>query len=356
MAVAKVASLFGLVVESIQKRKPEIMRTRQKRMLRTELLESRALMASDLSHNFLEPNDVNDDNRVSPVDALLVINTLNDLRSNSISDSEGFEDVNDDSRVSPTDALLVINQLNQVKDSDPSSSSENILTHIEAKLKSLTTEATAKIEFEESSIEKELSIKIRDAAPGTTYSVMLNDVALGELLTDAKGRGMLRFSQGDDNDNHLAWPDNLPPLTVDTDLIIGDIVRGKLSGVSSDSDDTGDHGGGTSSGQTSGAWLASFPAVGSLVRKAEFETESEDGQTKSKLEVEIEGATAGTSYSIKVGDFMLGEVVTSAKGKVKAVWSTKPRNGELALPSDFPAIDDSISIAIGDATAKFDRV
>ncbi len=59
------------------------MRTSPIRKLRTEQLETRALMAGDLSHNFLEPNDVNDDSRVSPVDALLVINALNDIRSNS---------------------------------------------------------------------------------------------------------------------------------------------------------------------------------------------------------------------------------------------------------------------------------
>ena len=320
-------------------------------------------MAGDLSHNFLEPNDVNDDSRVSPVDALLVINTLNDLRSNSASNSPGFHDVNDDSRVSPTDALTVINQLNASRNPNSSSSSGStgtILNHIEAKIESSTTNATAKIEFEESSAEKELSIKIRDAAASTSYSVKLNDIALGELLTDSKGRGKLVFSVGDDNDNHQPWPANLPPLTVDTELIIGDIVRGKLAGNSDDSATGGNTGGGGSTGgsssQTSGAWLATVPAVGSLTRKAEFETETEDGKTKSKLEVEIEGAAVGATYSIKVGDFDMGQVVTNSKGKAKVVWSTQPRDGELVLPSGFPSISYSISVTIGDATAKFVRV
>jgi Dockerin type I domain len=344
------------------------MRTSPIRKLRTEQLENRALMAGDLSHNFLEPNDVNDDSRVSPVDALLVINTLNDIRSNSPSNSPGFHDVNDDSRVSPTDALTVINQLNASRDPNSSSSSGStgtILNHIEAKLQSATTEATAKIEFEESSAEKELSIKVRDAAAIASYSVKLNDIALGELLTDAKGRGKLVFSVGDDNDSHQPWPANLPPLTVDTELIIGDIVRGKLGNNSDDSPSGGNGGGGStgggsstggSSSQSSGAWIATIPAVGSLTRKAEFETESEDGKTKSKLEVEIEGAATGATYSIKVGSFDMGQVVASSKGKAKVVWSTQPRDGELALPAGFPSISDSISVAIGDATAKFVRV
>lgn len=329
-------------------------------------------MAGDLSHNFLEPNDVNDDNRISPVDALLVINTLNDHRSSLTSThAAGFHDVNDDSRVSPIDALLVINQLNANRDPSTSSPTGAILNHIEAKIESSTSSATAKIEFEESSAEKELSIKVRDAAASTSYSVKLNDIALGELLTDAKGRGKLVFSVGDDNDSHQPWPANLPPLTMNTELIIGDIVRGKLSGNSDDSATGGNTGesaggdngggangggnstGGSSSSQSSGAWIATVPAVGSLSRKAEFETESEGGETKSKLEVEIEGAAAGATYSIKVGDFEMEQVVASSKGKAKVVWSTQPRDGELALSSGFPNISDSISVTIGDATAKF---
>ncbi len=284
--------------------------------------------------------------------------------------------MNDDSRVSPTDALTVINQLNASRvpnSSGSSSSTGTILNHIEAKLRSTTTEATAKFEFEEFSVEKELSIKVRDAAASTSYSVKLNDIALGELLTDAKGRGKLVFSVGDDNDRHQPWPDNLPPLTVDTELIIGDIVRGKLGSNSDDSpsglngggnggggiggDSSGDsNSGGSSSSQASGAWIATVPSIGSLTRKAEFETESEDGKTKSKLEVEIEGAVAGATYSIKVGDFDMGQVVASSKGKAKVVWSTQPRDGQLALPAGFPTISNSISITIGDATATFVRI
>lgn len=58
------------------------------------------------------PLDVNDDTQVSPFDALLVINDLNDLMQAEGEDSPFYLDVNGDGRISPFDALLVINELN----------------------------------------------------------------------------------------------------------------------------------------------------------------------------------------------------------------------------------------------------
>ncbi|MCA9136101.1 MAG: hypothetical protein KDB00_05065, partial [Planctomycetales bacterium] len=76
--------------------------------------------------NFANPMDVNDDGKVSPLDALVVINEL--ARSNE-SDPSGAHhlsgtptpggsarcvDVNSDNFVSPIDALIVINYLSRV--------------------------------------------------------------------------------------------------------------------------------------------------------------------------------------------------------------------------------------------------
>ncbi len=67
--------------------------------------------------NEREPLDVNADGRISPQDALIVINYLNTGRTRDLPSSglvpPPFIDVNGDRRVSPQDALLVINRLNQ---------------------------------------------------------------------------------------------------------------------------------------------------------------------------------------------------------------------------------------------------
>ena len=78
-------------------------------------------MAADLSpnHNYLIAEDVNKDFRVSPSDALAVINRLNSRLTNRVGSAEGESgsdnhkwDVSGDGQLSPIDALLVINRLN----------------------------------------------------------------------------------------------------------------------------------------------------------------------------------------------------------------------------------------------------
>ncbi len=108
------------------------------RKLRTEFLESRQLMASDMLHNVFDAEDVNDDGQCSPLDALLVIQELNTNASSSSTQANNtganhtgagasrtgtgrvFADVNNDGQRSPADALLVINRLNQRGQNQPS--------------------------------------------------------------------------------------------------------------------------------------------------------------------------------------------------------------------------------------------
>ncbi|MEO8494569.1 MAG: dockerin type I domain-containing protein, partial [Planctomycetota bacterium] len=63
-----------------------------------------------------DPLDANNDGVVSPLDALLVINWLNNSGTSALGEPFGsqqlFLDINDDGEVSPLDALLIINRLN----------------------------------------------------------------------------------------------------------------------------------------------------------------------------------------------------------------------------------------------------
>ena len=71
---------------------------------------SSSLFASEpvIQQNSSNPFDVNNDNQVSPVDALLVINALEDR---PVSFTGEYLDVNGDWNIAPIDALLVINEL-----------------------------------------------------------------------------------------------------------------------------------------------------------------------------------------------------------------------------------------------------
>lgn len=84
---------------------------RKRRRLRSEQLESRQLLAADFGgyrHNIYDAEDVNDDGRVSAIDALLVINAMT---SETSRDENVFTDVNGDGRRSALDALRVINRI-----------------------------------------------------------------------------------------------------------------------------------------------------------------------------------------------------------------------------------------------------
>ncbi len=79
--------------------------------------------------NLLSPLDVSDDGRISPIDALLVIDELNRNGSGALSAPNDdfapppYLDVNGDKRVSPIDVLLVIDWLNGNSSASSSSTS-----------------------------------------------------------------------------------------------------------------------------------------------------------------------------------------------------------------------------------------
>ena len=78
--------------------------------------------------NLWTPTDVNLDGFVTPIDALLVVNYLNEHLGDSGASGEGStgvkRDVNHDNQISPIDALMVINYLNRPKPVVPAGEAE----------------------------------------------------------------------------------------------------------------------------------------------------------------------------------------------------------------------------------------
>lgn len=322
---------------------------RTQRSLFCETLENRALMAGDLGHNFLQPHDVNDDRMVSPSDALRIINRLNRPEDNPT--SHAFEDVNDDSKVTPLDALLVINDLN-LKASQSSSQEKS------AELAGATG-ARARLELETEGPETELSIRMDGAAPGKTYAVTINDIALGNLLTDARGRGRLELSQGDDSKSHKPIPDGLLPLSPDMELVIGDVVRGKLSSIKVEDSSNSSSSSSSSNSTTSSSaeFVATLPTVNKVQSSAEYEIETEGGATKRKFKAELERATPGAVFQVKVGDTVVGSITADSKGKGKLIITTNPKGAsDVLMPATFPTISEATVVSIGEASASFKKI
>jgi hypothetical protein len=119
--MTKPSKTFGLFRNSARRRQRET-----QRVLRTELLETRSLMAGDVNpwHNTAFRGDVDGDGQLTPRDALIIVNELNAGGSRSLSstvtaaasggESEGTYryDVNNDRWLAPADALELVNVLN----------------------------------------------------------------------------------------------------------------------------------------------------------------------------------------------------------------------------------------------------
>ncbi|MEZ6136395.1 MAG: dockerin type I domain-containing protein [Pirellulaceae bacterium] len=340
-----------------------------KRRLFTETLETRAMLAGDLVHNFVMPHDVNDDGNVSAIDVLTIINKLNDDSFDLQSiDDQSKPDVNDDSILSALDALQVVNVINN-PDLLPSMSDEFWLLG--------SGGARAQVELETEGSETELSIKLKSAEANQTYSVTLNDIALGELTTDSKGRGRIKLSRGDDNRSHLPLPDALTALTPAMELTIGQIVNGRIGNAftssstggssasgnnSSDDNATGDDSTSNSGGSSSGS-QQTFAQVELLANfsdsqlKAEYEVDERRGALERKFEVEIEDAERNKSYAVFVDGQQVATLVTDSRGDAKLKYSTSPRDArETMMPSDFPAIAEGTTVTIESRTATFRKV
>ena len=98
-------------------RKSSNRRVSFQRKLRVEGLERRALLAGDCFHNIVLPEDTDGSGDVSPLDALVVINQINQAntagsQAASTRPTTRMVDVNADGSLSPLDALGVINQIN----------------------------------------------------------------------------------------------------------------------------------------------------------------------------------------------------------------------------------------------------
>jgi len=91
-------------------------RSKLSRRMFIEGLESRSVLAGDCFHNFVLPEDADASGSITPLDALVVINRINQSRSanpsSPTSSGSGLVDVDADGSLTPLDALSVINQLN----------------------------------------------------------------------------------------------------------------------------------------------------------------------------------------------------------------------------------------------------
>jgi hypothetical protein len=97
------------------------------------------------AYNYVNPTDVNEDDRTTALDALMIINRLNQTSEADSDDAEmdGLCDVNGDGTVTSLDALMVINAMNDADVDDAASES----TETEVDMESDEEEESSETDF-----------------------------------------------------------------------------------------------------------------------------------------------------------------------------------------------------------------
>lgn len=189
------------------------------RRMRFEILEDRRMLFSDFQNPF-DKLDVNDDESISPLDALIVINYLNSAKPTHLQgpheDGTPFLDVNGDEEASPVDVLQVINHLNSGgRDSNLISFGEGTsdVTEITRNLDEFTDATNGTVRFE---LLTSFDVTDQSAALRDILSVYVVDGGLSGASFDRKATRVVSITEtGVDLVPGLARYDG---LTVELDI------------------------------------------------------------------------------------------------------------------------------------------
>ncbi|TWU44589.1 Dockerin type I repeat protein [Rubripirellula tenax] len=98
----------------------------------------------------------------------------------------------------------------------------------------LTGTGSGKAEFEIERGEMEFEVEVQGFAANSTYPVSVGGVVIGQLRTNSRGKGELKFEIGDDD--HRPFPANFPTITAGTSVSVGDQVSGVFAAKINDHD------------------------------------------------------------------------------------------------------------------------
>jgi len=179
---------------------------------------------------------------------------------------------------------------------------------------------------------------VRGAKPDTTYDVAIDGEVVGAITTIEDGNGRLVFSTKA-RGNAKAFPENFPD-----DLSAGSIVS--VGTATGELDSRFSH-----HENEDRVRLIGFlrDSDGSLLGTVKFSSETEDGETETKLAVKVIGAEPNNDLDVTIDGVVVGTISTNARGRGSLVLSSE----EGTLPANFPTtIESGAEVAVGTATAS----
>lgn len=210
----------------------------------------------------------------------------------------------------------------------------------------------AQVEFESevegSRVKEKFVASVSGAAPRATLDVMVGGVSVGQIVTNANGKGTLVFSSFPDNVTSKPFPAAFPAVADGTAVSIG-AATGILAGavVVPPGNNGGNPGGAT--GPT-GEWEAEIRTA-SFRADANFEAELENGGfLKQTFRARVQVGTPGDVLEVRVNDVLVGQITVDLFGQGELNYSNL---GGTAFPADFPAITAGTTVKIGAAQTTF---
>ena len=172
--------------------------SRRKRFsLQLEQLESRHMLSGVAFHNSESPLDVDGDDVIAPLDALIIINRLNGPPpSETDVPSVHFMDVNGDGFVAPLDALLVINYLNHAERTVTDDTLSDV--RLTSMMSSSTGDESATITYQRDAeggvVRQLLQVQVENSQPETTLEISIAGQPVGSVTTSEEGNAELVFT------------------------------------------------------------------------------------------------------------------------------------------------------------------
>lgn len=211
----------------------------------------------------------------------------------------------------------------------------------------LRGKAEWEVEPEHGTLEKKFEVKIRNAAAGSSYKIFVDNLDIGTISANGRGRGEVEFSTRPDDDE-VRLPANFPDITAGTKVRIGSVMSGVFGSSSGGSDDSGSGDEFELKSKLGGA------SGGGRFGQAKFEQEMEHGSLELKLRVQVKNADANDSLTVKVDGQAVGVVETNGRGRGRLELTNMPNHRrEMALPSSFDGLSVGSQITIGNSISGF---
>ncbi len=116
-------------------------------------------------------------------------------------------------------------------DDGPDTDDDSQEVELEAALTGATA-ATGGVKFEsevdDGVTETKLTVSVRDAAANSTFDVTVNAVVVGQITTDANGRGKLKFRSDPDDGDEQIFPTDFVALIAGDVIGVGGVLTGTL--------------------------------------------------------------------------------------------------------------------------------